>query len=204
MQLIKEIGSRRTKKGILKKWGRFLCLICLQEIEKLLYNGLRDKSCGCIRYKLISESNKDNKYGYKHGGYGTRLYIIWDDMKQRILNPNNPRFKTYGGRGITICDEWLEFIPFRDWSLNNGYGEGLEIDRENTNGNYEPSNCRWTTSEENQRNRRNNKIENIEQANEIRWLYNTGDHTQQQLAKKYNTDQTNISYIINNKIWKNK
>ena len=141
---------------------------------------------------------------YKHGGTGSRLFNIWRMIKTRCTNPNFKKYNLYGGRGITICDEWLEFIPFRDWSLNNGYGEGLEIDRENTNGNYEPSNCRWTTSEENQRNRRNNKIENIEQANEIRWLYNTGDHTQQQLAKKYNTDQTNISYIINNKIWKNK
>ena len=137
---------------------------------------------------------------YKHGGTGSRLYNIWDTMKQRILNPNNKRYKYYGGRGITICDEWLEFIPFRDWSLNNGYVDNLQIHREN-DGNYTPKNCKWVTSEDNNRHRRNNVIENIEQANEIRWLYNTGDHTQQEIAEMFNVNFRTISDIINNKSW---
>ena len=136
---------------------------------------------------------------YKHGEIHTRLYNVWSMMKQRIFNPKASGYKNYGGRGITICNEWLEFIPFRDWALNNGYAEGLQIHREN-NGNYEPDSCRWVTRTENLRHTR--KTITMEIANEIRDLYKTGLYTQQELADKYNMDQQSVSLIINNKIWK--
>lgn len=97
------------------------------------------KSCGC----LIKDSR--NK---KHGLKNTRLYRIWSGMKNRCKDHNNPSFIRYGGKGVTICKEWEDFIVFYDWSMNNGYSDNLSIDRIDVNGNYEPQNCRWATPKE--------------------------------------------------------
>ena len=109
--------------------------------------------------------------GYKHGETGTRLYYIWSGMRKRVLNSNNPAYKNYGSRGITICDEWLKkekgYINFRDWAIQNGYAENLEINRIWNAGNYEPSNCNFVPAKENSRNRRGQKIKNIEIANNL-------------------------------------
>ena len=137
---------------------------------------------------------------YRHGESKTRLYIIWAQMKQRCLNSNYKEYYLYGGRGITICTEWLEFIPFRDWSLNNGYAENLEIDRVSTDGNYEPNNCRWITSAENSQNKRNNKLTK-EKVLEIREIYKIGNYSYRKLAKKYGVNFSTIQCIIKNKIW---
>lgn len=139
---------------------------------------------------------------YKHGESHTKLHNTWLNIKKRCLNTNNPRYKDYGGRGITICPEWTEsYTEFRDWSLSNGYTEGLWIDRENIDGNYKPSNCRWVTIEGSNRNQRRVKL-NLEKANEIRFKYNSGYYTQKQLSKKYEVSQGTIFKIINNKIWR--
>ena len=138
---------------------------------------------------------------YKHGEIHTRLYHIWGNIKQRLFNSKVKEYKYYGGRGITICNEWLKFISFRDWSISNGYKENLVIDRINSDGNYEPYNCRFITRKESNRNRRNTIT--IEIANEIRELHNTENYTQRGLAKKFGTSEQTISCIINNKIWKN-
>lgn len=93
----------------------------------------------------------------RHGMKHTRIYETWCGMKKRCYNPNSKSYKDYGERGIVVCDEWKnDFLSFYHWSVQNGYGENLQIDRIDTNGNYEPSNCRWITHAEQQRNRRNN------------------------------------------------
>ena len=90
-----------------------------------------------------------------HGLSKTRLYGIWKSMKNRCFNKNQSCYESYGLRGITVCDEWLTFEPFKEWCDNNGYSENLTLDRIDVNGNYCPSNCRWAdkvTQTENKRN----------------------------------------------------
>lgn len=101
----------------------------------------------------------ENNGRYRHGLCKTRLYRIFGNIKQRCYYKNNKDYKNYGGRGIIVCDEWLkDFKKFYDWAINNGYQDGLTIDRINNDGNYEPSNCRWITKKAQSRNNRNNRI----------------------------------------------
>ncbi len=79
-------------------------------------------------------------------------------MKSRCLRPSDKRYHDYGGRGIKIYEEWLNFIPFLNWAVTNGFQEGLTLERCNVNGNYEPKNCRWATNVEQANNKRNNKL----------------------------------------------
>lgn len=88
-----------------------------------------------------------------------KLYNVWCGMKSRCNNTNNTRYSSYGGRGIKVCDEWNgDFIKFQKWALENGYKEGLQLDRIDNDGNYEPSNCRWATRLLQMNNNRHNKF----------------------------------------------
>ena len=104
-------------------------------------------SCGCYRSEHKSE------YGFKHGMSNTRIYNIWSGIIQRCCNPNAHNYARYGGRGITICQDWLNsFVSFYKWAMGNGYADNLTIDRIDLDGDYSPSNCRWITQAEQNRN----------------------------------------------------
>lgn len=120
------------------------------QISHLIKNNI--KSCGCLRKELAS------KRATTHGKHDTRLYQTWCDIKKRCYNPNNKRYKDWGGRGIAVCSEWKDdFQAFYDWAINNGYDDSLTIDRIDNNKGYEPNNCRWATTKQQTRNRRNTK-----------------------------------------------
>lgn len=115
----------------------------------------------------------------KHGAWGTRLYTIYTQMKQRCYNPNRREYKNYGGRGIGVCSEWLSgFDVFSNWAYSNGYCDNLTLDRINNNGNYEPNNCRWVSMKAQSNNKRGNIIV----------AYNGEEMTLSECADKYGVD----------------
>lgn len=94
---------------------------------------------------------KHNEAGDANGKGRTKLYMLWSGMRARCRDPKHISYKHYGAKGVKVCDEWSDFVVFRDWARESGYAEGLDIDREDANGHYEPNNCRWITRAENVR-----------------------------------------------------
>ena len=109
-------------------------------------------SCGCLQKERAKECSTN------HGLSGTRLHRTWAHMKERCTNPNVRNYDAYGGRGITICNEWLTFEAFAKWALSNGYADNLTIDRIDNNKGYSPDNCRWITQFEQASNKRSNHL----------------------------------------------
>lgn len=129
------------------------------------------KSCGCLRHL---------QYNKTHGQCRTRLYNIWCNMKARCFNPKEHAYNRYGGRGITICNEWKsDFMNFYNWAMDNGYNDNLSIDRIDNNGNYEPSNCRWANDKTQANNRRSSHL----------ITYQNETHTLAEWADLYNINR---------------
>ncbi|MCA1066126.1 hypothetical protein QTG56_25435 (plasmid) [Rossellomorea sp. AcN35-11] len=125
----------------------------LQLVRKNKEDGYHPGNCAFLK---IEEASKT------HGMRRTRLYNTWTQIKQRCTNEKNDRYAEYGGRGISVCVEWLDsFEVFKEWALKNGYNKDLSIDRIDVDGNYTPDNCRWSTNLEQSRNKRDSIIVTI-------------------------------------------
>jgi len=164
-------GQRFGRLTVIKraenKYGRatWLCQCdCGNQKEVQSWNLVsgQTKSCGCNHYSHDIQKDK----ALRHGSSYDRLYTIWIGMKQRCYYAKHKQFKHYGGRGITVCDEWKDdFQAFHDWSTSHGYSNNLTIDRIDNDKGYSPDNCRWVSMKEQNNNRRNNR--NIEFNGEI-------------------------------------
>lgn len=134
--------------------------------------------------------------GHKENGTNSRLYRIWGGMKFRCSNKKDKaKWAIYGGKGITVCKEWKNhYLVFKQWALTNGYKDSLSIDRLNNDLGYSPTNCRWATTPEQNRNKTTKKL-NSTQVRNIRQLLKTGKYTQKSLAKQFHVHKSLISYI---------
>lgn len=182
-------GRLMVIKRVANKYNRifFLCKCdCGNEKEicgKRLSIG-QTRSCGCLAAESIR--NRSLKHGYANK---ERLYRIWKGMRQRCNNVNNPKYKDYGGRGVKICDEWDNYLVFREWALQNGYTDELSIDRVNVDGDYEPSNCRWSTDNTQANNKRINHYVTI----------NNETHTLAEWANISGISLSTLKYRVRNK-----
>lgn len=173
------------RKGVAKSGHALWLCKCDCGNERIITSNrlhLGTMSCGCLQKERSSIVNKYvNRKGRKKREpirlANKRLVQCYRDMRSRCENSNNKRYRIYGGRGITVCDEWRSsFAKFKEWAELNGYRDNLTLDRINVNGNYEPENCRWVDSKIQNNNRTNNRI--VEYKNEIMTLH--------ELSEKYN------------------
>lgn len=143
----------------------------------------------CAMEKLSAERTKHGESPRQGKRNASKLYSVWLNMRSRCYNPKNKKYKDYGGRGISICSYWDDFLNFKRWSLENGFDESLTIDRIDNNGNYCPENCRWINQKEQMRNTRVNHLltYNGETKTMVEWSEITGIkyHTLKQRINKY-------------------
>ena len=148
MELIQDLGIKARKGGYRERFGLNECPICKKHFEvstKSVKRGLSTKCKSCAM-SIISR---------KHSKSNHPLYDKFFDMRTRCYNDKSKAYENYGKKGIQICDEWLKSpISFIEWGLKNGYEKGLQIDRINPEGNYEPSNCRFVNKYENAQNKK--------------------------------------------------
>lgn len=164
----KSIGSNKNKQRV------WYCVCDCGNIKNVVAADLlsgNTRSCGCLHDEGASE-----RFG-KHHGAGTILYRTWKNMKQRCYKPNNKKYCNYGGKGVRICEQWLnDFGSFQEWSHQNGYKEGLTIERKDPNGNYEPANCKWIPFSE----------QHLNKSNAVKITIEGKEHYLKELAEQYN------------------
>ncbi len=150
------------------------------------------KSCGCSKMEHCTTHNMAH----------TPEYEVWKGITKRCYNKNCKQFKDWGGRGIKMCERWEN--SFLNFYTDMGPRPNSEmfIERINNDGDYEPSNCKWASRTEQNRNRSYNKIKYKREADIIRTLYSSGQYTQKEISKIYDCDEPVIWHIVNNRTWK--
>ncbi len=158
----------------------------IKEVQLVCLRNGHSTSCGCEQKKKASEANT------KHGLEKHPLYNTWKNMKKRCNYPNASEYENYGGRGIHVCDDWSNnFQSFYDWSINNGWFRESTIDRIDTNENYCPENCRWSTIEVQMNNMTKNHYID----------YNGNTYTLSTLAKHLSIPYNIVRYRLSNCKW---
>lgn len=139
-----------------KKYSRWRCVCECGNAKDIMRDNLvggRVSSCGCYKKEYMSVKQST------HCSSSSKLYGVWCSMKSRCNNINDKHYLDYGARGISVCNEWnCDYTSFEEWALDNGYADGLSIDRIDNDGGYNPSNCRWTSRKVQAGNRRSNRV----------------------------------------------
>lgn len=149
------------------------------------------RSCGCLQKEMVAA--RMTSHGATVGRKRDRLYGVWAGMLTRTRNPNADNYKYYGGRGISVCDDWLRYENFRDWALNNGYDDMADhgkctIDRVDDDGDYCPNNCRWVSASVQANNQRSNKL----------LTYNGETHNIKEWSVKLNINYSTLKKYVRN------
>ena len=159
-------GEKFGRLTVVKRWERlpsghtkWLCVCDCGNVKFVMDSNLHRKhevSCGCAKKEKMIKNSK-----WK-GESSEPLFIIWRAMLKRCYNINSQNYKYYGGRGIKVCNEWLDenngYFSFKKWSLENGFEKGLSIERIDVNNDYSPDNCKWIPFSEQSKNKRNNNM----------------------------------------------
>ncbi len=196
MRVIDLVGKRFGRLEVISlcpernKYGKTLwrckceCGNTIIAIGSLLKRG-NIKSCGCL-YKETRHT-----VAKKHGAYGSRLYSLWNGIKARCFYPKHKEFNNYGGRGISICKEWLDFNVFREWAYTKGYRDDLTIERIDVNKDYCPENCTWISKAQQAWNK----------TSTVKVLYKDRLLTIQELAQETGVDKNLLRSRIRQQKW---
>ena len=152
-------------------------------------------SCGCLTRAINSEKHTI------HGMSRTRLFSVWRSMKKRCLLLSHDAYYRYGGEGIMICEEWLNFENFAMWALSSGYAENLTIDRIENDQGYNAKNCKWSTHTEQNQNKKNNVVNSNMARLIIRLVRGGLSHAE--VARIFDISRPTVSYILRGKTWAN-
>lgn len=185
LTVIKDIGIIFSPKGIGRYFVTAICecgVIKNYRLSHIRANAI--KSCGCYSRSLAKKNHTT------HGMYGTRIYKIWSNIKNRCTNSNYFQYKNYGGRGIKLCKRWEKFDDFHN-DMKDTYSDNLTIDRINNNEGYSKNNCRWVTMKIQQRNRRNNTL----------WTLGKETKTAAQWAEDIGINYGTLLSRVNNSKW---
>lgn len=141
MEIIEELGMVANKSGNKYRMNRYRCPQCGKIQDLCVHNVKKSKYAVCATC-IVTNRNTS------HGLSGEKFYNTWNNMMARCYRKSSKNFKNWGGRGITVCKAWHEPIVFKEW-FDSNYIDGFQIDREDNDGNYEPSNCRFVSASEN-------------------------------------------------------
>ena len=192
MKLIKDLGMRKAKETSKqnKRFGVYRCPSCWEEVVAQTYDVNNGKIKQCFNCRKTNA-----------GLSKTKIHERWRSIVRRCCDISNISYKYYGARGITVCDEWKNsFLSFYNWAINNGYREGLQIDRLDNSKGYCPDNCRWVTVFVNSINRRSTKL-NGNIVIEIFKRAKMGNESHENIAKDYNIARTMVTRIKNGSRW---